>query len=145
MILIIPNSYVMFLVMRWQICPTQETYEWLPEWVAPRAPQLFTPHPAWIDHLPWPRMRDKLVCIYPSVPLDDFFIPYTTTVSLNWPYNPNDVLLSTPGTEELSINPLFEKHLRDLNNWSLGPAFAKAHSVLEETCRIKHPVEVRRP
>ncbi|KAL9127941.1 MAG: hypothetical protein Q9217_003277 [Psora testacea] len=134
--------YVMFLIMRWQIGPTQENYERLPDWVTPRAPQLFHPHPAWIDHLPWPRMRDKMVRIYPSVPFDEFFIPYTTTVSVNWPYDSRDVLRPTPGTDELSINPIFEAHLRDLNNWSLGPAFAKAHPPLADTARIKPEVEM---
>ena len=45
--------YVMFLFMRWQIEPTQENYDRLPDWMTPRASQLFTRHPYWIDHLPW--------------------------------------------------------------------------------------------
>jgi len=62
-------------------------------------------------------------------------------LSLNWPYEASDCLLSVPGSEELSINPVFEQHLRDLNNWSLGPAFAKAFPILVETTKIK---DVRR-
>ncbi|KAI4141001.1 MAG: hypothetical protein L6R39_005550 [Caloplaca ligustica] len=129
--------YVMFLIMRWQISPTPENYERLPDWVTPRASQLFTPHPAWVDHLPWPRMRDKMVHLYPEIPLDNFFIPYTTTLSLNWKYEPSDTLLSMPGSDEFSINPVFERHLRDLGNWSLGTAFEKAHPRLADTCKIK--------
>lgn len=128
--------YIMFLIMRWQICPTQETYNRLPEWITPQPSQLFIPHPAWVDHLPWPRMRDRMVHLYPSIALENFFIPYTTTLSLNWPYDPSDTLLSLD-SDELSINPVFERHLRDLNNWSLGPAFAKAFPALAETTRIK--------
>jgi len=45
--------YIMFLIMRWQIEPSQENYDRLPDWVTPRASQLFVPHPAWHDHLPW--------------------------------------------------------------------------------------------
>ena len=127
----------MFIVMRWQICPTQEAYDRLPEWMTPRPSQLFTPHPAWVDHLPWPKMRERLVRIFHSVPFDEFFIPYTTTLSLNWPYEARDTLLTIPGTDELSINPVFERHLLDLNNWTLGPAFAKAHPDLADTCKIK--------
>ena len=134
----------MFLIMRWQIHPTQETYDRLPDWVTPRPSQLFTPHPAWIDHLPWPRMRDKMVQVYPKIPFDEFFIPYTTTLSLNWPYEARDTYLPIPGTDELNINPVFERHLLDLNNWSLGEAFAKAHPCLAETTKIKSEVERRR-
>lgn len=39
--------------------------------------------------------------------------------------------------EDLVINPVFERHLRDLSNWSLGPAFEKAFPSLADTCRIK--------
>lgn len=45
--------FIMFLIMRWQIEPTQENYDRLPHWVTPRPSQLFTAHALWIDHLPW--------------------------------------------------------------------------------------------
>lgn len=45
--------FIMFLIMRWQIDPTQENYDRMPEWVTPRASQLFVPHPYWFNHLPW--------------------------------------------------------------------------------------------
>ncbi|MCJ1272327.1 hypothetical protein MMC21_000113 [Puttea exsequens] len=129
--------YIMFLLMRWQISPTTTTHARLPTWITPTPSQLTTPHPAWIDHLPWPRMRDTLVSVYPSIPFDDFFIPYTTTLSLNWPYEARDVLLTIPGSEELGINPVFERHLRDLGNWTLGSSFAKAHPVLADTVSVR--------
>jgi hypothetical protein len=131
--------YIMFLIMRWQIAPTQENYDRLPDWVTPRASQLFTPHPAWIDHLPWPKMRDRLVRDYNprDYLFDNFFIPFTTTLSLNWPYEPTDTLLSSPESDDLMINPVFERHLRRLENWSLGPAFAKAFPGLTDTFRLK--------
>lgn len=129
--------YVMFLIMRWQISPTLENYNRLPDWVTPRPSQLFTPHPAWIDHLPWPHMRDKMVHTYRNYPFENFFIPFTTTLSLNWPYEDTDTLLSIPESDEFMINPVFESHLRNLHNWSLGPAFATAFPGLVETTKIK--------
>ncbi|KAL2006644.1 hypothetical protein VTN00DRAFT_9312 [Thermoascus crustaceus] len=129
--------YLMFLLMRWQIYPTQQNYDRLPEWLTPRPSQLFTPHPAWIDYLPWPRMRDRLVMSYQDYPFENWFIPYTRTLSLNWPYEATDCLLSSGDSDELLINPVFESHLRNLNNWSLGPAFAKAFPDLVDTTRIK--------
>lgn len=129
--------YVMFLLMRWQIYPTQQNYDRLPEWLTPRPSQLFTPHPAWIDYLPWPRLRDRLVMSYQDYPFENWFIPYTRTLSVNWPYEATDCLLSSGDSDELLINPVFESHLRNLNNWSLGPAFAKAFPELVDTTRIK--------
>ncbi len=140
----------MFLIMRWQISPTQENYDRLPDWAAPRASQLFTSHPAWIDHLPWPKMRDRLVRDYNprDYLFDNFFIPYTTTLSLNWPYEPTDTLLmSSPenGSEDVLINPVFERHLRRLENWSLGPMFAMAFPKLQDTYRLKVEGDRRDP
>ncbi|MCJ1281420.1 hypothetical protein MMC26_000739 [Xylographa opegraphella] len=129
--------YIMFLIMRWHISPNQANYDRLPDWVKPSTSQLHDPHPPWIDHLPWPRLRDKLISHYHRFPFDNFFIPFTTTLSLNWPYEPKDALVPIPNSEELSINPIFERHLRDLSNWSLGPAFAMALPELAETVRIR--------
>ncbi|EEH06265.1 conserved hypothetical protein [Histoplasma capsulatum G186AR] len=128
--------YVMFLLMRWQIYPTQQNYDRLPEWLTPRTSQIMTPHPAWIDYLPWPRMRDRMVASYQDYDFQNWFIPYTTTLSINWPYEATDTLLSTSDSEELIINPVFERHLRNLNNWSLGPVFARAYPGLVDTTRI---------
>ncbi|KAH8593203.1 hypothetical protein B0O99DRAFT_627495 [Bisporella sp. PMI_857] len=131
--------YIMFLLMRWQISPTPANYDRLPSWMTPRPSQIFTPHPAWIDHLPFPKMRDRLVANYNprDYLFDNFFIPFTTTLSLNWEYEPTDCLLSSSESDELMINPVFERHLRRLENWSLGSAFAKAFPALRDTCRIK--------
>ncbi|KAF2111571.1 hypothetical protein BDV96DRAFT_185788 [Lophiotrema nucula] len=85
--------FIMFLIMRWQIEPTQENYDRLPDWVTPRASQLFISHPCWMDHLPWPRLRDKIITTQPFTPFETFFIPFTTTISLNWPYESRDCLL----------------------------------------------------
>ncbi|KPM35332.1 hypothetical protein AK830_g11241 [Neonectria ditissima] len=130
--------YVMFLVMRWQIAPTQDNYERLPEWIAPCASQLTTAHPAWIDHVPFPRMRDRLIREYPSTlyPFDNFFVPFTTTLSLSWPYEDTDTLLQNPDGDELMINPVFERHLRNLDNWKLGDSFAKAFPTLVDTFNL---------
>ncbi|KAF4168960.1 hypothetical protein CNMCM6936_000371 [Aspergillus lentulus] len=129
--------YIMFLLMRWQIYPTPENYERLPEWLTPRPSQLLTPHPAWIDYIPWPRMRDRLVASYQEYPFEQWFIPFTRTLSVNWPYEATDCLLSTSDHEDLIINPVFERHFRNLNNWSLGPSFAEAYPYMAETARIK--------
>ena len=129
--------YIMFLIMRWHISPNQVNYDRLPDWVKPSTSQLHDPHPPWIDHLPWPRLRDKLILYYHRFPFDNFFIPFTTTLSLNWPYEPKDALVAIPNSEELLMNPIFERHLRDLGNWSLGPAFAKALPELAETVQIR--------
>lgn len=104
-----------------------------------------------------PRLRDAMVQTptHSQPHFDQFFIPYTTSLSVNWPYCDSDVLLpstfqptapspgsATPGAapqaEEPAwrMNPAFETHIRNLQNWSLGPAFREAFPNWAETVRI---------
>lgn len=131
--------YLMFLLMRWQVSPTPENYARLPAWFRPVRAQVEKTHPAWLDHLPFPRMRERLVRDYEpgEFPFDNFFIPFTSTLCVNWPYQDAYVLLASPTGDELMINPVFEQHLSMLENWSLGEAFARAFPGLEGTYRLK--------
>jgi hypothetical protein len=81
----------------------------------------------------------------PQIEFDNFFIPYTTSISLNWPYPKGTVLTppidqTTPRSpyEEpiYTINPAFEAHLRDLSNWSLGPEFKRSFPEWGDYVRI---------
>lgn len=137
--------YMMFLVMRWQIEPTQENYDRLPEWMVPLPCQTTIPHAAWLDHVPFPKMRERLILDHnPSLyPFDNFFVPFTTTLSLSWPYEETDTLLQDPDSDELMINPVFERHLRNLDNWKLGGAFAKAFPNLAGTFNLKQSTSPR--
>ncbi|KAH7320927.1 hypothetical protein B0I35DRAFT_202680 [Stachybotrys elegans] len=133
--------YVMFLYMRWQISPTQENFDRLPDWIAPRPIQLTHSHAAWIDMVPFPSMREKLIETFDvnENVFEHFFVPFTTTLTLNWPYEETDCLLMNPDSDEIVINPVFERHLRRLENWRLGEAFATAFPHLRDTCFIYSP------
>lgn len=136
-------TYTMFLFMRWQIYPTQENYDRLPEWLTPRPSQLFTPHPAWIDHVPWPKTRDKVVRSYHDYPFEHWFLPWTSGLSVNWPYEQVDCLICTSEHEDPIINPVFERHIRRLENWSVGPAFVQAFPHLLDTVTVREPGNIR--
>ncbi|KAK5951760.1 hypothetical protein OHC33_007052 [Knufia fluminis] len=133
----VATAFFMFITMRWQIYPTQENYERLPDWLAPRPSQLFTPHPAWMDHLPWPRMRDRLVHNHDAYPFEHWFLPFTSGLSVNWPYEPVDCLISTGDQEAPTLNPVFERHIYRLENWTVGPQFKVAFPALADTVNIK--------
>ncbi|KAI0974844.1 hypothetical protein F4678DRAFT_352789 [Xylaria arbuscula] len=132
--------YVMFLIMRWHISPTQENYELLPLFARPLEIQFTTPHPAWIDYLPFPMMREKFVREYesPDFHFEEIFVPYTLTLSLNWPYEETDALIVTSDGSETIINPVFLRHLLRLENWTLGDAFDEALPALRGTYKLKN-------
>lgn len=77
-----------------------------------------------------------------QVSFDDWFVPYTTTLSLNWDLPHDCILLPQKSANpddppELTLNPAFEHHLRDLVNWSLGSEFAKTFPDYVDGVRIK--------
>ncbi|KAK3985771.1 AP-1-like transcription factor [Cladorrhinum sp. PSN332] len=183
--------HFMFLLMRWQVSPTRENYDRLPAWFRPLPIQAARPHPAWLDHIPFPAMRERIIeqyygggesreFCYEEFPFENFFIPFTGTLCVNWGYEDTDVLLRMPrggarrgggGEEEedeydgggddeddrsdgvkdgedgegeggggggdLMINPVFERHLGRLENWTLGEQFERAFPSLVGTYKLK--------
>ncbi|UKZ89918.1 uncharacterized protein TrAFT101_004951 [Trichoderma asperellum] len=130
--------YLMFIYMRWQISPTKENMERLPEWIRPLPCQLDIPHPAWMDYLPYPEMRERVILANdPSIfYFDNWFLPFTSTFSISWPYEEAHTLLRNPDSDEIMINPVFESHMRNLDNWKVGRAFAEAFPMLVDTCKF---------
>lgn len=132
--------YSMFTHMRWWVYPTQENYDRMPDWMAPRPSQLVSPHPAWIEHIPWPKMRDKVVRNYQDYPFENWFLPFTSGLSVNWPYEPVDCLIITPEQDDPIINPVFQRHISRLDNWSIGPQFTATYPDLADTCTVREKV-----
>lgn len=130
--------YFMFIYMRWQISPTKENMERLPEWIRPLPCQLDIPHPAWMDYLPYPEMRERVILANdPTIfYFDNWFLPFTSTFTISWPYEEAHTLLRNPDSDEIMINPVFESHMRNLDNWKVGRAFAEAFPMLVDTCKF---------
>ncbi|KAI1745587.1 hypothetical protein F4680DRAFT_402724 [Xylaria scruposa] len=131
--------YAMYRIMRWHINPTPENFELLPSFLQPLDIQYSMPHPAWVDYLPWPAMREKFVRDYesPDCDFDKIFLPYTQTLSLNWPYKEKNALIIIPDGSEIIINPVFQEHFLRLENWTLGDAFDEACPALRGTYNLK--------
>jgi hypothetical protein len=123
------------------ITGSEEDYYDMPEWMRPTASQIVTAHPTWVEMYPWcvlgyiplsfiqllkvprPKSRDRLCrnAIY-----HDKYEALTNaaneTMTINWPYRPEDTLIKLSPTE-FAINPAFITHLRNLDNWTVGPSF----------------------
>lgn len=84
-------------------------------------------------------MRRKFVHEYhsPDFDFDKIFLPYTQTLSLNWPYEEKNALIETPDGSEIIINPVFQEHFLRIENWTLGDAFDKACPALRGTYNLK--------
>lgn len=72
-----------------------------------------------------------MVTAKPEVyPFDNWFIPFTTGMSVNWPYEDRGCLLWTENEQEATVNPIFVQHIMRLDNWSVGPMFNETHAEL---------------
>ena len=174
--------YTMYKILRWQCASLGPTIldpasEGLPEgnvkeeeddpfadvppWVQPTPLQAQVAHPVWVDYVPWPKMRDLMIQHPGRYPLEQFFVPYGQTLSLNWPhgeeamwerrsgsgivrvtangigaevFRPDNAVDDEP---EWVLSAAFEAHIRNLRNWSLGPAFATQFPSLMEDVRLE--------
>lgn len=130
-------AYIMFIILRWLISPTRENFERLPLWCRPVPCQLTISHAIWIDLIPWPDMRAEMVRNPDLYPFDQFFVPHSKTESLNWDHSDEAMYVEGSNADgEYVLSQMYETHIRDLNNWTLGPAFAREFPVLASTCRI---------
>jgi hypothetical protein len=88
-----------------------------------------------------PIIRQRLITSS-DVKFEEFFIPFCNKLCLNWPYPRDQVLVSNPSAtnpeEMVAMNPVFETHLRDLTNWSMGSIFKTEFPYLiDEGVRIQ--------
>jgi hypothetical protein len=68
------------------------------------------------------------------VKFDDFASAYSISFDMKWDYDPNSVILTTANDEHSSIliNPIYEEHLRQLKNWTVGDNFRRKFPEMTE-------------
>ncbi|KAF2154849.1 hypothetical protein K461DRAFT_266205 [Myriangium duriaei CBS 260.36] len=113
--------YILYLLLQWIASPSQTTFERLPDWLRPTEQQIERPHAVWVDLLPWPQSRDRVLAA-PAQHGTGYFYSTFSSLNLSWPYDPELCLMKTSpaeGPEDWVINPVFEAHLRDLDHWTL--------------------------
>ena len=67
---------------------------------------------------------------------DNFFLPYTQDLSVNWPHDDMETVSIQDHDSKVYIDPKFETHIRKIENWSLGRNFASAYPSLIGTFRM---------
>ncbi|KAK5175098.1 uncharacterized protein LTR77_000235 [Saxophila tyrrhenica] len=109
-------------LLKWQVTLDEASWSKVPTFFRPTNAQLTTPHPAWIERVPWPRVRDYLI-EHPEITLDMFAIVYSTNFNITWPYDPRHVVLVTEDSNLVIVNPVFEEHIQQISNWTITDAF----------------------
>ncbi|PSN69816.1 hypothetical protein BS50DRAFT_631785 [Corynespora cassiicola Philippines] len=125
--------YIMSTLMKWLVLRTKASFDQMPEWLRPERIQLERPHAAWIDRIPWPRLRKYLI-EHPEVCFDDFAAAYSSSFTIIWNYDPGHVIMTTSDEErgDILINPVYEEHIRNLSNWTVHGTFRRRFPEMTE-------------
>jgi hypothetical protein len=122
--------YIFYAIIKWRVMPSPECYQSVPYWMRPTTDQIVTAHPAWIDTFPWPGGRERLTKSFDNSMFDDRFCRLCApTVSVNWK-QPSVGLFVRDKSTGLTLNPEFESHLKNLDNWTVGASLLEAFPVL---------------
>ena len=138
--------YKIAVFLRWCLCPTRETYAALPAFMRPTPLQRRIPHPVWVDFIIWPDARDSMIRSGDYSSFELFRYVIGNSITMNWPY-PDDastcISRSSGGDgdgQRLAFNPLFEAHLRSLDNYSITQQAAKVFPMLSKYVRVSPDV-----
>jgi hypothetical protein len=121
--------YTVAHLLRWLVNPTEQSFAQLPQFLRPTAVQKTVPHPAWIDTVPWPEARNRIIL---NLHIFDYelFKRVTRHSCINWPHSDRDIFIAKQGSKQMMLSPKFVRHILNLNNWTNGPDLAKAFPFL---------------
>lgn len=128
--------YKLAIFLRWCLCPTKENYEAVPDFLKPTPLQRRVPHPVWVDLVIWPDVRDSLIRGGDYSTFELFRFVTGNTVSVNWPYTEAHTFMKCGDGKRLALNPIFEAHIRNLENYTVGYQAAMAFPVLARYVRV---------
>ena len=124
-------------LVRWRLCPTQEAFATLPDFLRPTEMQLTIPHPIWVDTIVWPEVRDRLIQEFDYTEFQAFRFSLGSSISLGWTGSVVECLSLTDTLDEYSLSVEFELHLRDLSNWTVDRTFTSEYQFLEGYVQVR--------
>ncbi|KAJ4256797.1 hypothetical protein NW762_008893 [Fusarium torreyae] len=128
--------FVLSHLLRWYICRTEESYEQLPAFIRPTKMQLSIPHPAWIDVIIWPEVRDAIIQKMDWSRFEEYRQIVSRSLSVNWPHSdPRSILQIGDDGKSYRLSDTFERHICTPENWSVDKAAAEAFPFLESVSR----------
>ncbi|KAK8242839.1 hypothetical protein IWZ00DRAFT_575761 [Phyllosticta capitalensis] len=107
----------------------KEYHHMIPDCVKPTAEQSLVPHPAWVDYLPWPRLRNEFISRPDLARRGNALSAFSQYTRVNWPseyalpfdYRARDWRVEERGPALEQLPDAFKAHVADVNNWSLDP------------------------
>ncbi|KAL1889065.1 hypothetical protein Sste5346_009130 [Sporothrix stenoceras] len=131
--------YTLSHLLRWLVCRNKSSYEKLPEFLKPTHLQRTVPHPPWVDIITWPQARDAIIRSKSWLTKDfefaEFRVKTGADMSVNWPYTDSGAFLDLGDGQNLVLSPIFENHIRRVENWTLGKKTATDYPFMKFFCK----------
>ncbi|KAF2096146.1 hypothetical protein NA57DRAFT_59203 [Rhizodiscina lignyota] len=126
---------------RWQISPTLENYHGIAACMKPTPSQIMISHPAWIDYIPWPEVRDYFITVPYVMDGKEILQLLMRHTHINWAHNMDSMVTFDPIKDTLLLSAKFEIWATDINNWSLDQAILSELPALANKAWIKAIVQ----
>ncbi|KIH89752.1 hypothetical protein SPBR_07390 [Sporothrix brasiliensis 5110] len=131
--------YTLSHLLRWLVCRNKSSYDKLPEFLKPTHLQRTVPHPPWVDIITWPQARDAIIrsksWLTEDFEFDEFRVKTGADMSVNWPYTDSGAFLDLGDGQNLVLSPIFENHIRRVENWTLGKKTATDYPFMRFFCK----------
>ncbi|KAH7383526.1 hypothetical protein BKA64DRAFT_712408 [Cadophora sp. MPI-SDFR-AT-0126] len=119
--------WVSYLLLRWQVNQSEESFARIPPWFRPTDLQMHVPHPMAIDFVAWPGIRDELIRLSQSEPEKTHEIMTTIGVYL-------ELNLETSNFQSLTNEKVLDRAVCDLRNWKLRDEFFQIYPQWKGIC-----------
>lgn len=83
-------------------------------------------HDPVIDHLAWPRLRERMITSEQDRMTNRFWSYYIKNISFTWKAEPIDMVTYKPDTELYQFSSNFETAIVDISNWRMEMDFFRA-------------------
>ncbi|CAK7221595.1 hypothetical protein SBRCBS47491_004581 [Sporothrix bragantina] len=131
--------YTLSHLLRWLVCRNKQSYEKLPEFLRPTLLQRTVPHPPWVDIITWPEARDAIIrserWMSKDFEFSEFRVKTGAHMSVNWPYTDSGAFLDLGDGQNLVLSPIFENHIRRVENWTLNKTTATEFPFMRAFCK----------
>lgn len=121
-------TYCLSHLVRWLVSLSKDTYDRMPTYLRPTPLQLAVPHPAWVDLVIFPAVRDELIRLrdWDSDRFEAFRTGTASSLSVNWPFVDSGAVVELGDDGQVvALNPIFEAHVRNLDNWTVSAQVAR--------------------
>ncbi|KAJ3504106.1 hypothetical protein NM208_g16385 [Fusarium decemcellulare] len=94
------------------------------------------PHPAWIDVIIWPQIRDAIIQTMDWSRFLEYRAVVSKSLRVNWPHSdPRSILEPCENGKGCRLSAEFERHISTPENWTVDREAADVFPFLEPVCR----------